>query len=136
MTDGLIVVAALIQKDDQVLIGQRKRGKRHGLKWEFPGGKVERSETPRAALRRELEEELAIQATVGREIVRYEHCAPRRKPVLLIFHGVREFRGIPSNRVFEQIRWETLHRLPEYDFLDGDMDFIRRLMRGEFPDFG
>ena len=132
--DGVIVVAALIEKDGQVLIGQRIRGGRHELKWEFPGGKVESDETPRYALKRELEEELAIQATVGPEIVRYEHRAPRRKPILLVFYRVEEFHGVPRNRVFEQIRWESPHQLPGYDFLDGDLDFVRRLGRGEFRD--
>ncbi len=131
-TDGVIVVAGIIEQDGMVLIGQRKRGQRHGLKWEFPGGKVEPGETPRAALKRELEEELAINATIGREIVRYEYAYPRRRPVLLIFYRVNTFRGDPSNVVFEQIRWEPLIKLPDYDFLDGDIDFIRRLVRGEY----
>lgn len=131
-TSGVIVVAGIIEKDGRVLIGQRKKGQRHELKWEFPGGKVEPGETPRAALKRELEEELAIRAIIGREIVRYEYAYPRRRPVLLIFYRVRTFDGAPSNKVFEQIRWEPLKRLPDYDFLDGDIDFIRRLVRGEY----
>lgn len=129
---GLIVVAGIIEEGGLILIGQRKRGKRHGLKWEFPGGKVEPGETPRAALRRELTEELSIDATVGAEIVRYEHSYPRRKPILLIFYRVSRYEGTPVNVVFEQLRWETADRLREYDFLDGDLDFIRRLVRGEF----
>jgi len=130
--DGVIVVAGLIERDGRVLIGQRKAGRRHGMKWEFPGGKVERGESPRAALERELEEELGISATIGPEIVRYEHAYPRRRPIMLIFYKVERFSGEPVNRVFEQIRWEPLEKLPEFDFLDGDHDFIRRLLRGEF----
>ena len=131
-SDGVIVVAGIIEQDGRVLIGQRKKGQRHELKWEFPGGKVEPGETPRAALKRELEEELAIKATIGREIVRYEYAYPRRRPVLLIFYRVKTFHGDPANVVFEQIRWEPLKKLPDYDFLDGDIDFIRRLVRGEY----
>ena len=93
---------------------------------------MEPGETPRAALRRELTEELSINATVGAEIVRYEHRYPRRKPILLIFYRVSRYEGTPINIVFEQLRWEAAGKLPEYDFLDGDLDFIRRLMRGEF----
>ena len=59
------VVAAVIERDGQILIGQRKARGRHGLKWEFPGGKVEPGEEPRAALARELREELAIEAVIG-----------------------------------------------------------------------
>lgn len=126
-----MVVAAVIERDGQVLVCQRKQGGRHALKWEFPGGKVERGETPRAALQRELMEELALPTVVGQEIVRYEYRYPRRSRILLIFHRVVEFEGEPSNQVFEQIVWEPRSRLTEYDFLEGDMDFVRRLSRGE-----
>ena len=53
-----IVVAAVIERQGLILVGQRKPGKWHELKWEFPGGKVEPGEAPAAALARELEEEL------------------------------------------------------------------------------
>jgi 8-oxo-dGTP diphosphatase len=122
-----MVIAALIEREGQVLICQRKAGDRHDLKWEFPGGKVEPGEDPRAALARELEEELAIQASIGTEVTRYEFCYPKRAPILLVFYEVREYRGQPSNRGFEQIRWEARERLPEYDFLEGDVEFVRRL---------
>ena len=66
------VVAAVIERDGRILIGQRKAGGRHGLKWEFPGGKVEPGEEPREALARELREELGIEAQIGEEIERYD----------------------------------------------------------------
>jgi 8-oxo-dGTP diphosphatase len=126
------VVAAVIQRDGRILIGQRKRGDSHALKWEFPGGKVERGEHPEAALARELEEELGIQAHIGPEIVRYSYSYPRRAVILLAFHQVRRFNGEPQNLAFEQILWEEPANLPSYDFLDGDVDFVRRLAAGEF----
>jgi mutator protein MutT len=126
------VVAAVIERDGRILIGQRKRGDSHALKWEFPGGKVEKGEQPQAALARELEEELGIQAYIGPEIVRYSYSYPRRAVILLIFHQVRRFNGEPQCLAFEQIIWEEPARLPCYDFLDGDVDFVRRLASGEF----
>lgn len=134
--NGVIVVAGVIERNGRILIGQRKRGKRHEMKWEFPGGKVEEGETPRAALKRELAEELSIDASIGREIVRYEYRAPRHRPILLIFYRVKNFEGSPTNMVFEEIRWERPDDLRRYEFLDGDTDFIRRLQRGEFRDPG
>ena len=95
------VVAAVIERDGQVLIGQRPAGKRHGLKWEFPGGKVEPGEAPEDALRRELEEELGIQAVIGVEIADYEYTYPGREPIRLIFFTVEEFTGLIENRVFQ-----------------------------------
>ena len=121
------VVAAVIERDGQVLIGQRPAGKRHALKWEFPGGKVEPGESPEIALRRELDEELGIRAVIGERIADYEYAYPGREPIRLIFFAVGEFTGTLDNRVFEQVAWETRDRLPDYDFLEGDVDFVRAL---------
>jgi 8-oxo-dGTP diphosphatase len=126
------VAAAVIEREGKILIGQRKRGDSHGLRWEFPGGKVERGESPAQALVRELREELGIQAVAGKEIVRYEHRYPRRTSILLIFFRVTEFQGEPRSLAFEEIVWENVAKLPNYDFLDGDVDFVRRLAAGEF----
>jgi hypothetical protein len=46
---------------------------------------------------------------------------------LLIFFAVSEFSGDPRNLVFEEIAWEPRHRLPSYDFLEGDIDFVQTL---------
>ena len=122
-----IVVAAVIERDGRILICQRSRDDSHPLKWEFPGGKVEPGESPRAALERELEEELAIQAHIGGEITRLTHRYPGRSPFRLLFYRVSRFSGEPVNRTFEQMLWEEPARLPQYDFLEADADFIREL---------
>jgi len=125
------VVAAVIERADrQVLICQRKITDRHPLKWEFPGGKVEADEEPRDALRRELQEELDITAEIGEEIGRYEFQYSGRTPILLMFFRVTNFAGQLHNQIFEQVIWESPDKLPAYDFLDGDVDFVRRLARG------
>ena len=64
-SNNMIVVAAVVQERGRILIAQRKSTRSHPGKWEFPGGKVEPDETPRAALRRELREELGIEAEIG-----------------------------------------------------------------------
>jgi 8-oxo-dGTP diphosphatase len=120
------VVAAVIERNDLVLIAQRKSTGQHPLKWEFPGGKVEPGETPRAALVRELAEELGISAEVGVEIERYEYQYAGRWPILLIFYRVTDFTGEPSNLDFEQILWAPRARLGDYDFLEGDAEFLAR----------
>jgi 8-oxo-dGTP diphosphatase len=121
------VVAAWIERAGRILIGQRKDRGQHPLKWEFPGGKVEPGETPEAATIRELEEELGIRARVNREIMRYEFQYAGRSAILLIFYRIVEFAGEPENRGFAQIRWESPERLLDYDFLEGDAEFIRSL---------
>lgn len=127
----IIVVAALIEKEGKILVGQRKKNDRHGLKWEFPGGKVEFGESPHEALERELKEELGIHAVIGEEVIRYEYSYGGKPPILLIFKRVREYAGDPYCFEFEEIRWVEPQEMPDFDFLDGDLDFVRRLARGE-----
>ncbi|MCA2971126.1 MAG: (deoxy)nucleoside triphosphate pyrophosphohydrolase [Acidobacteriaceae bacterium] len=128
-TPVLVVAAVIAREDRHILICQRKSTDRHSLKWEFPGGKVEPEESPRDALRRELREELDIEAEIGQEISRYEYQYPGRTPILLIFFQVERYTGEMRNRIFEQIQWESPADLPSFDFLDGDIDFVRRLAR-------
>jgi 8-oxo-dGTP diphosphatase len=121
------VVAAVIERDGLILIGQRKPHGRHALKWEFPGGKVEPGEQPRAALARELREELGIEAQIGDEIERYDFSYAAGQLTRLVFFRVTEFLGEPENLDFTQIAWAQPDQLPEYDFLAGDVEFVRRL---------
>jgi 8-oxo-dGTP diphosphatase len=121
------VVAAVIERDGLILIGQRKPRGRHGLKWEFPGGKVEPGEESREALARELREELGIEARIGEEIERYDFSYSAGHVTRLIFFHVVEFAGEPVNLDFAQIAWVGRNRLPDYDFLEGDVAFVRQL---------
>jgi 8-oxo-dGTP diphosphatase len=121
------VVAAVIERAGLILIGQRKPRGRHALKWEFPGGKVEPGEGSRDALVRELREELGIEARIGEEIERYDFSYSADRVTRLIFFQVAEFTGEPANLDFAQIAWVERERLPEYDFLEGDVAFVRKL---------
>jgi 8-oxo-dGTP diphosphatase len=129
---GVLVVAAVIEREGKILIGQRLPSDWNQYKWEFPGGKVEIGEMPREALARELKEELGIEAEIGDEITRYGHQYRGRPPIELIFYRVTQFTGEPKNRAFHEIRWEQAARFGEYEFLDGDLDFVRRLARGDY----
>jgi 8-oxo-dGTP diphosphatase len=122
----LTVVAAVIQREGKILIGQRKPGGRHPFKWEFPGGKVEPGEEPAAALRRELREELDIDADIGGEEARYLVSYGSGPRIHLIFYRVTAFSREPRNLDFAQIAWAAPERLRDYDFLDGDIAFVNR----------
>jgi 8-oxo-dGTP diphosphatase len=121
------VVAAVIERERRVLIGQRRLDDSHPLKWEFPGGKVEENETPEAGLVRELREELDVEAKVDSEITRYTYEYPGRPALLLIFFRVKEWEREPQAVVFEKIEWVERARLPGYDFLEGDVEFVKSL---------
>jgi len=121
------VVAAVIERDGRILICRRRADQAHPLKWEFPGGKIEQGETPEQAVARELEEELDIRGATSEEITRYEYAYPGKMPVLLIFMRVSRYTGQPRNVVFHEMRWEPPENLPAFDFLEGDIEFIRAL---------
>ncbi|MGO9647102.1 MAG: (deoxy)nucleoside triphosphate pyrophosphohydrolase [Terriglobales bacterium] len=124
------VVAALIVKDDKVLVCQRTRHQTMPLKWEFPGGKIEAGEQPRDALHRELDEELGIDATIGEEIERIRHTYKTGNSVELRFYVVREYTGTIENRIFREIRWATRAELPGFDFLEADVKLLKDVAEG------
>ena len=124
---NMTVVAAVIQERGRILIAQRKSTRSHPGKWEFPGGKVEPDETPRAALRRELREELGIEAEIGAEEARYTVTYGGSPPIDLLFYRVAAHRGEPRNLDFAQIAWVDPEHLPDYDFLEGDIPFVKLL---------
>lgn len=126
-----LVAAALMIRDGQVLIGQRRPDQVMALKWEFPGGKIETGETARQALARELQEELGIQAVIGAAVTRVRHNYRHGGAVDLQFFAVREFTGEIRNHIFNEVRWVKLADLPQYDFLAADLGLIEDLAEGK-----
>jgi 8-oxo-dGTP diphosphatase len=125
------VVAAVIEKDGKLLVCQRTRHQTMPLKWEFPGGKIEEGEQPRDALRRELDEELGIDASIGDEISRLKHTYPNGSMVELRFYVVREYQGDIENRIFRDVQWSSPKDLVSYDFLEADAELVRDLAAGK-----
>ena len=124
------VVAALILRNDEFLIGQRTKHQPMPLKWEFPGGKIEEGEQPRDALKRELEEELGIVAAIGDEVARFRHEYKSGNAVELRFYAVLEYTGEIENRIFREVKWVHRQRLPSFDFLEADLPLVRELAAG------
>jgi len=128
------VVAGIMVRDGRILICRRRADQPHPLKWEFPGGKVEAGESPEDALRRELREELGIEAAPPSEMTRYTFAYPGKNPILLIFLLVAGWHGEVENRIFETMTWETPGRLRDYDFLEGDLPFLdSKEIAGVYP---
>lgn len=122
------VVAGLIFDQDQVLVCQRDSAGPFALKWEFPGGKLEPGEGCESALRRELKEELDIEAGRLSEIFRHEHLYPKIARVKLRFFRVEDYSGELKNLVFQQIKWIPIKELAQIDFLDGDLPIVHKLV--------
>ena len=126
------VVAGIIGRAGEILVGRRTAQQSHPLQWEFPGGKVEPGENPEQALTRELEEELGIRGAAGQEIARYQFTYPGKDPIELIFIRVARFEGEPANLIFHDLRWQPEDGLGHLDFVEGDRQFIRQFTDGVY----
>ena len=125
----ILVAAGLIYRDGRLLIARRPPGKHGALKWEFPGGKVEDNEDPRECLVREVREELGVEIEVAEIIETVFHRYPERS-VLLLFYRCKWISGEPEAIECDAFDWAEPHALPRYDFLEADLDFIRRIGGG------
>jgi 8-oxo-dGTP diphosphatase len=134
--DGLpmiTVAAGILTQDGRILICQRKKTGAFPLQWEFPGGKVEAGEDAQTCLKRELGEELAIEADIGPEVSAFQFTYPNGFEVSLVFFQVSSFAGEMANQAFEQILWVHPQELLSYDFLEADRSLVTRMARGELP---
>jgi 8-oxo-dGTP diphosphatase len=125
------VVAALIVRGDELLVCQRTKHQSMPLKWEFPGGKVEPGEKPEDALHRELEEELGIKATIGRHVETIRHVYNGGSAFELHFFLVEKFSGEIQNRIFRDVQWAKKEIVPNFDFLEADVELVKRLAEGK-----
>ena len=125
------VVAALIVRENKILICQRTEDQAMPLKWEFPGGKVERDEDLKDALHRELDEELGIDAEIGRKIAAIQHTYANGVSLALYFYRVDHFENEIDNRIFRDVRWVDRKELPTYDFLEADVRLVKDISAGK-----
>lgn len=123
------VAAAVIFRNGRVLIAKRRKEDRQGGKWEFPGGKIRPGETPESCLRRELSEELGIEARVGDPVGTWDHRYDHGSIRLLVYR-VRDFSGTARVLAHEEIRWVRPEELPLCDFSEADRP-VAKLLSGE-----
>jgi len=130
----LVVVAALIQHPEggKLLVARRHLSDPPELagRWEFPGGKVEPGEEPRAALEREVREELGIAVTVGHVAETLYACSDAREIIILCYWcqlcpGVQPHEAQPVEVL--ECRWQSLDQLEALDFVPADRAFVARL---------
>ena len=105
-----VAVGVISDGAGRILVARRAEHLHQGGLWEFPGGKVESSETVQAALRRELSEELAIDITVFEPLLKIAHDYGD-KSVLLDVWWVAAFQGEPSGREGQPLRWVDIAEL-------------------------
>ena len=120
------VVAAIIKKDNHFLIVQRNRKKHLGLKWEFPGGKVEESETFEEALTREIKEELDIIISLQDKITE-EKYKDKKIDIVLHYYLCNQESGIIKLNEHEDLAWVEKKDFDKYDFAEGDRNILSLL---------
>jgi len=113
------VVAAIIKKDNLYLVTQRNRNKHMGLKWEFPGGKVEANETLKEALTREIYEELNIDINVYEKLAEESYKDSEINIVLHYFLCTIK-DGVINLNEHEAMEWIDKKDFDKYDFVEGD----------------
>jgi 8-oxo-dGTP diphosphatase len=124
------VTAAILIREDTVLIAKRRSGDRQAGKWEFPGGKIEDDESPEQCLVREMKEEFDIEVTVGECLWQNRH---RYAHAIITLMAYRTYwkAGTLTTHAHEEVRWVPIHQLDHYDFSPADVPFVDRLMKGE-----
>ncbi len=126
----VVVTAALIIEEGKILVTQRKKDSLRGLLWEFPGGKVKEGEEPREALRRELMEELDVEAEVGMIFDAAFHSYPEY-PILLLVYRCLIHKGSPKPIGCRDLRWVTPGEMEKLAMPPADDPVRRRLLSSE-----
>lgn len=123
----ILVTAAIIEKNSKYLITQRPKDKHNGLRWEFPGGKINFGEDPRECLEREIKEELGIKIK-AEEIVEYSsHVYGEEKHIILIAFKCKFISGEIKKIEINDYAWVSLKDMKNYDITEADLPFIEKL---------
>lgn len=130
-----LVVAALIAEGDRVLLTQRPAGGSLPLEWELPGGKVELGEDPRAALVRELREEIGVDAEVGAIWDVLFHRYPDFDLVMLVFLARLPAGAAVKCLQVADFEWVERHALASHPILAADRPLLDRMVAGGIPRF-
>lgn len=122
------VVTGLLRKGDKILVGQRPVGHTLAGHWEFPGGKIEKNETPEVALARELNEELGIDAEVGRLMMASTHSYGDTG-IVILFYEVLFWKGEPKNVHHMELKWVEPGELKSLTLPDANRKIIDRIVQ-------
>jgi mutator protein MutT len=128
-----IGVGVIWDRDRQRILIDRRlpEGELAGY-WEFPGGKIEPDEEVTACIKRELQEELAIEVEVGDHLITIDHEYETLK-VRLIVHHCRLISGEPQAIACSEIRWVTVDELASYQLPAANYQIVEAL-KGRSPD--
>jgi 8-oxo-dGTP diphosphatase len=121
----IVVAAAVIERDGRLLVTRRPAGVHLEGFWEFPGGKCNDGESLHACLARELREELAVDSSVGSELLATTYEYANRTVDLHFFRC--DLQGEPAPQLGQEMRWVTRDELAELEFPPADAKLIASL---------
>ncbi len=127
MPQCIRVVAAMLEKDGQYLITQRRPGGSLPLLWEFPGGRVEEGETDAQALARELREEMGIEVEVGERAIQVHHVYSAYEIDFAVYRCTLKSGEVKHGRVHDH-RWVKWTELDKYQFPPADEKTLAQLL--------
>lgn len=124
---NILVVAALIKKNNNVLIARRSTGDENVLgKWEFPGGKVEPNETEEHAIEREIKEEFELDIKANKYITN-NVCEYPTKIVDLRLYECEYISGEFKLHDHSEYKWVNINELLNYDLAPADIPLAKYL---------
>lgn len=121
------VVAAILQKEDKILIARKKQGKPLAGYFEFPGGKIEEGETPEESLIRELMEEMNIKIAVKEYIGESVYDYGNDKVISLLGYTAEIIDGEIKLSDHDRYEWVTLEQINNYKIAPADIPLINKL---------
>jgi len=123
----ITVTAAIIRKEDTVLLTRRNQGQRLAGYWEFPGGKLEEGETLQSCLEREIREELGWVIQVGEVVATNIHTYDRGD-IFLVAMEATILSGTPTLTVHDDMAWVPVPNLLEYQLAPADIPIAKALL--------
>lgn len=121
------VVAGLIRRQGKVLVGQRPEGASLARTWEFPGGKIELGESPEEALKRELDEELGIEAEIGPLKFAATHTYGKTG-IMFLFFEVKFWKGQIKTQQHLDLKWVTPKELGGLELPEANSKFLKQIL--------
>lgn len=121
------VVTAIMKRQGKVLVGQRPDNGALARTWEFPGGKIELGESPEQALKRELKEELGVDAEIGPLKFVATHTYGKTG-ILFLFYEVKFWKGQTKTQQHLDLRWVTPKELKELELPEANRKFLKEIM--------
>lgn len=120
------VTAAILRKDGKILIAKRGKGKHMEGMWEFPGGKIELSETPEECLKRELEEEFGIVSKIN-DFLAESVFDYGEKTIKLLAYNADYISGEFKLNAHEEIKWVGINEFNKFVFCPADLPLVKKL---------